>query len=205
MLIILLQAYIFSNSLISDSYYYVVQFLVIPLIILSNGLHFVRDKSITVFEVPLLESWSAVSLGKVSALFISFVPFLGAESVLLVYFGHTSLLSLVVASIFIYSSIVLFSSLLSSPSVSFFMIISFLFLIPFSITALLEDYTIIHLRAGLIMSGIIYFFSPVIALESYKGHYLSMTPVSGAAIVMVASIVLLLFYHMIFARTQIKP
>lgn len=205
LLVILLQVSIFSNSLISQSSYYVVQFIAIPLIVLSNGLHFMRGQSITVFEVALLGSWSRVSLGKIAALFMSFIPFIAAESALLVYFGHTSLLLLVIASVFVYSSVVLFSSLLSSSSISLFLTVSVLFLVPFSITALLQDYAIIHLRAGLIMSGIVYFLSPVIALEGYKGHYLSMAPLLGAAIAMVASVILLVSYHWIFVRTQIKP
>ncbi len=200
-----MQVYIFSNSLISDSYYYVVQFLVVPLVVLSNGLHFVRDQSITVFEVPLLGSWSAVSLGKISALLISLVPFVVAESVILVYFGHLSLLLLVIASTLVYSAIVLFSSLLSSSSMSFFLTVPFLFLIPLSITVLLQDYIILHLRAGLLMSGIVYFFSPVLGLESFKNQEVSMSPFSGFVTVMVASFFLFLAYHLIFVRTQIKP
>ncbi|MHB1663179.1 MAG: hypothetical protein ACYCSG_05055, partial [Thermoplasmataceae archaeon] len=52
------------------------QLLLIPMIGLMNGLHMIRDDSVTIFELSLLRSWRNIAISKIIVTLVSFIPFL---------------------------------------------------------------------------------------------------------------------------------
>lgn len=204
-IIFITQYYILTDQSLNGNLDIVTQFLLIPLVVLFNGLFFVRDKDITIFEIYLLKSRSNVSLGRTIAIFLSFVPFLIVEALLLVVFKWKVDFLFVVISIMVNASFVLIASLLESFSSAFIVIVCVSFLLPLSSIVLFQNYSFLKLQVGQPLSAVLYVVSPLLTFQSYQGHIVQLSPSVGILVAFAFSIFVIIVYQLLFNRVQFKP
>ncbi|MHB1493244.1 MAG: hypothetical protein ACYCR7_06925 [Thermoplasmataceae archaeon] len=181
------------------------QLLLIPMIGLMNGLHMIRDDSVTIFELSLLRSWRNIAISKIIVTLVSFIPFLILEFVIVKYYGISYEFSGIAETVLIVASIILFSSLMHSFSVSFTSLFIFLFLLPASSTSLLANLQTLKTTAPYVISVFGYLFSPLTAYEYYTEGVITLSPTIGFYYALTFTFIMILFYYEKFMLTQYKP
>lgn len=189
----------------SQNFFTLLQILLIPLVVLSNGLHFFRNQNVTVFEINLLRKWTLIPLSKIIMMLFSFAPYMIGESIFLYLMGFEAYIPLVAINFVVYSGLLLAFSLLPSSTSSIAMSFVFTFLLPIASSALIENYVNLGISSGPIMGAFIYVFSPIFGYHFYTLGKVSVNLLDGLIVDLVLSVLLMILYIFGFMRSQVKP
>lgn len=183
----------------------VTQLLLIPMVGLMNGLHIIRDDSVTIFELSLLRSWDNIALSKIIVILLSFLPFLILEGVITFYLNISYEFVYILATVVSISVLILFASLMHSFSVSFTSLVIFLFIFPASSISLLDNLQALKITAPVYMSYFGYFFSPMFSYEFFQSGVINVVPINGLLFDSILFFIMILIYFRTFTRTRYKP
>jgi hypothetical protein len=185
--------------------YIITQFLVIPSMVIFNGLTFIVDPHITIFESSLIGSWKAMALGRTSSLLISFIPFILLEGIFSYFFLSIIAFIIISLALIMEGSILLLASLLPNSMASLVVILSAAFLLPISSFVLLQSYSFLSIGIGPGLSSALYILSPILTFELYSTHIVELDPGYGSIIILLFSALAIILYIFLFTKSEYKP
>ena len=185
--------------------YLVSQFLVVPSIVLFNGLVYLKEEEITIFEITLIGSWKSVAVGRFFSLLSSFIPFLVMELVFFHYFSSSTVFLLIAMTVVMNSAVVMLASLVPNKSAALMVVLATAFLLPLSSFVVLQSYSSLSITISPAMGAILYLLSPLLTDMLYNSHVVSLGPGWGLAVLCVFSIIAGSLYILSFGRSQFKP
>jgi hypothetical protein len=198
----------YASLFLSSSYFMFIfdsSILSFPITAVFVGSGIFRDKSIRIFELNLFQSRRRISLGKMIAAFLTFIPIFLINFLLLVYFNDSFLIIPSILSLLIIFGVMLLSALYNSTNQAIITTIMFSFLLPLSIEALLNNYANMGARPNLVIESFSYIFSPLFAFYFFKGGVISIAPVYGFLFSFLFALFLVCIYLLFTDKFQIKP
>ncbi len=206
LLIVVLVQY--ASLFLSSSYFMFIfdsSILSFPVTAVFVGSGIFRDKSIQIFELNLFQSRRRISISKVIAAFITFIPILIINSLILVYFNYSFLIVPSILSMFVIFGIMSLSAIYNSTNQAITTTIMFSFLLPLSIEALLNNYASMGMRPNIVIASFSYLFSPLFAFYFFKDGIISLNPDYGYLFSFVFASFLVCIYILFTDKFQIKP
>ncbi|MCL5803282.1 MAG: hypothetical protein M1529_05630, partial [Candidatus Thermoplasmatota archaeon] len=173
--------------------------------ILVVGTHFVRGKSLTIFELSLLGSWRRLAVSKIIAFSIGLLPFIVVEILLLWLSKNVLFIAPILTSFLVYSALSILSSLSSSQLTAFTIGLIFILLIPISAVVLLENLGSLGATSGTPLGIILYLIVPLASFEYYRNGVVSVYPLMGFSIAFIISVIMIFTYILLFQRQEFKP
>ena len=198
----------YASLFLSSSYFMFIfdsSILSFPITAVFVGSGIFRDKSIRIFELNLFQSRKRISLGKMIAAFLTFIPIFLINFLLLVYFNDGFLIIPSILSLLIIFGVMLLSALYNSTNQAIITTIMFSFLLPLSTEALLNNYANMGARPNLVIESFSYIFSPLFAFYFFKGGVISIDPVYGFMFSFLFALFLVCIYLLFTDKFQIKP
>ena len=198
----------YASLFLSSSYFMFIfdsSILSFPITAVFVGSGIFRDKAIQIFELNLFQSRRRVSISKMIAAFLTFIPIFLINCLLLVYFNDSFLIIPSFLSLLIIFGVMLLSAIYNSTNQAIITTIMLSFLLPLSIEALLNNYANIGARPNLVIESFSYIFSPLFAFYFFKGGVISIYPVYGFLFSFLFALFLVCIYLFFTDKFQIKP
>lgn len=198
----------YASLFLSSSYFMFIfdsSILSFPITAVFVGSGIFRDKAIQIFELNLFQSRRRVSISKMIAAFLTFIPIFLINCLLLVYFNDSFLIIPSFLSLLIIFGVMLLSAIYNSTNQAIITTIMLSFLLPLSIEALLNNYANIGARPNLVIESFSYIFSPLFAFYFFKGGVISIYPVYGFLFSFLFALFLVCIYLLFTDKFQIKP
>ncbi|OWP56374.1 MAG: hypothetical protein B2I17_06110 [Thermoplasmatales archaeon B_DKE] len=189
----------------STSIYLVSEFLVIPFMVMFNGLVYLKEDEITIFEITLIGSWRAVAAGRIFSLLLSFIPFLAIEAIFFYFFSSITVFLILAMTVVMESAVVMLASVIPSKPGALIVILSTTIMLPLASFVVLQSYTSLSIAISPAMGAILYLLSPLLTYMLFNNGIVPIGPYWGIAVIGTFSIMAGFLYTLIFGKLQFKP
>ena len=182
----------------------VTQLLLLPILIIGQGLHVMRDTRTTVFEISFVGSYKSLANSKILMSLLGVVPFLASEFLILSLSGYTFLILPIFASTMILVSFILISSLGSSTAQSLLISVMLVYFIPFSAYLLELSLIQFHFRQPFVVGVLLNLLLPMLTFQFGK-QIISLDPVNSSLLNIALALFFMAGYKFLFSRINYNP
>lgn len=163
-----------------------------PLLAVLAALHVVRESQVTVFELGLLRSYTAVYFGRLAAFTIAMLVALTPLLLVLQYLGRLDDYSIaIIQKMLSYTAIAGFTMLTDSPKSGLILLVSFYYILPYGVPPLLNRVAFMGQQLPLVVAPLAYFLAPfyTTVMKNVVGSidYAALVAMASAVLVVVLS------------------
>jgi len=179
------------------------QLLIIPIYVFLIHTVFFTNSKVLIFELSIFKNYRKLAIGKITAAYLGFIPFIIGTLIILEYFNKLNLFMPVLLSLIIYSSFMFIISLSAKSVVNYISSMILLFLLPTGVISLVST----HMQMGMKIKGVYgytsYLFAPLYSAHYYSIGEITLNPTNGLLFAFLTSLILYIIYIYFSGKTEI--